>query len=102
MVSTITRYNLNATIPTGINAQGASKVIMTFNADTASAKVRLAYNTGGFADNAFIEFEDGTIAVFDADPITGEVPMTGDLYALMSAGTGTLAVWVLSCDKGGY
>tara|TARA_R110002020_G_scaffold201036_2_gene403461 strand:- start:36 stop:341 length:306 start_codon:yes stop_codon:yes gene_type:complete len=101
MVSTITRYNLGTVIPTGINAQGASKVIMTFTADTANEKVMLAYNTGGFADNAYIEFESGTIAVFDADPITGKVPMTGDLFAKMTAGTGTLAVWILSCE-GGY
>lgn len=101
MVSTITRYNLNDAIPTGILAVNASKVIMTFKADTASAKVQLAYNTGGFADGAYIEFEDGTIAVFDADPITGKVPSMDDLFALMSAGTGTLAVWILSCE-GGY
>ena len=56
MVSTITRYNLNDAIPTGILAVNASKVIMTFKADTASAKVQLAYNTGGFADGAYIEF----------------------------------------------
>tara|TARA_R110000787_G_scaffold182328_1_gene294287 strand:- start:1973 stop:2278 length:306 start_codon:yes stop_codon:yes gene_type:complete len=101
MVSTITRYNLDATTPTGILAINAAKVIMTFEADTADAKVQLFYNTGGFADNAYIDFSDGTIAVFDADPLTGKVPSMSDLFALMSAGTGTLAVWTLSCE-GGY
>ena len=61
MVSTITRYNLDATTPTGILAINAAKVIMTFEADTADAKVQLFYNTGGFADNAYIDFSDGTI-----------------------------------------
>ena len=71
-MGSITRYNIS-TEPVGLNLKGAQKVIMTFETSTAL----LAYDRSNFDDNAYISFAAGTIAVLDANPLTGYVDVNG-------------------------
>jgi hypothetical protein len=94
-MGSITRYSIS-TEPVGLNLQGAQKVIMTFETETAL----LAYDRSNFDNNAYISFAAGTIAVLDANPITGLVDVNGILWAKTASGTGTVTVWILR--EGGF
>lgn len=88
MTSGFWRYSITTT-PIGLNLLGAKKLVIRFE----TADVQVSNDKGGFGGESYYTVPSGTQLIFDADPITGIVPIDEILWMQTAAGTATVSVW---------